>query len=115
MSRTVITAEWLSPLGGSERVVEHLAAALPTARVFTPCAFHGGAPSIDRDRITAAFRRPERLMDRRQVAAAMNAATWPVWGRRLERSADLVLASHHMSSHWTAVYSDVPHLSLIHI
>lgn len=114
MSRTVITAEWLSPLGGSERVVEHLAAALPTARVFTPCAFHGGAPSIDRDRITAAFRRPERLMDRRQVAAAMNAATWPVWGRRLERSADLVLASHHMSSHWTAVYSDVPHLAYVH-
>lgn len=114
MTRTVITAEWLSPLGGSERVVEHLAAALPTARVFTPVAFRDGAPAIPRDRISAAFRRPERLMERREVAAAMNAATWPVVGRTFARTADLVLASHHMSSQWTAAYSDVPHVAYVH-
>lgn len=114
MSRTVITAEWLSPLGGSERVVEHLAATLPQARVFTPVAFRTGAPGIARDRISAAFRRPERMMERREVAAAMNAATWPLWGRTLSRNADLVLASHHMSSQWTACYTDVPHLVYVH-
>lgn len=114
MTRTVITAEWLSPLGGSERVVEHLATTLPQARVFTPVAFREGAPAIERDRIGAAFRRPERLMARREAAAVMNAATWPIWGRMLSHSADLVLASHHMSSHWTAVYSDVPHLAYVH-
>lgn len=111
---TVITAEWLSPLGGSERVVERLADAFPDARVFTPVAFAEGAPSIRRDRIDAAFRRPERLMARREAAAAMNAVTWPVWGRRLDRRADLVVASHHMSSHWTAAFSDVPHAVYVH-
>ncbi|MBF4162533.1 glycosyltransferase [Nocardioides acrostichi] len=114
MSRTLITAEWLSPLGGSERVVEHLAATLPDARVFAPVVFADGAPSIDRSRIGAAFRRPERLMARREAAAAMNAATWPTWGRTLDRRADLVIASHHMSSHWTACYSDVPHVAYVH-
>lgn len=112
--RTWITAEWLSETGGSERVVERLAAALPDAQVFTPVAFAGGAPSIARDRVHAAFRRPESLMRRREAAAAMNAVTWPTWGRTLDRRADLVLASHHMSSHWTAVYSDVPHVSYVH-
>lgn len=114
MSRTFITAEWLSPLGGSERVVERLADAFPHARVFTPVAFADGAPGIARDRITGAFRHPERLMTRREAAAAMNVVTWPVWGRSLDRRADLVIASHHMSSHWTAVYSDVPHAVYVH-
>lgn len=112
--RTFITAEWLSETGGSERVVEQLAAALPRASVFTPVAFAHGAPSIDRSRIHAAFRHPEPVMRRREAAAAMNAVTWPTWGRTLDRRADLVLASHHMSSHWTAIYSDVPHLSYVH-
>ena len=114
MSRTFITAEWLSPLGGSERVVERLADAFPEARIFTPVAFADGAPGIARERIGAAFRRPERLMARREAAAAMNAVTWPTWGRSLDRRADLVIASHHMSSHWTAVYSDVPHAAYVH-
>lgn len=114
MSRTVITAEWLSPLGGSERVVERLADAFPDARVFTPVAFADGAPGIARDRISAAFRRPERLMARREVAAAMNAVTWPAWGRGLDRRADLVISSHHMSSQWTSVYSEVPHAVYVH-
>ncbi len=113
-ARTWITAEWLSETGGSERVVERLAAAMPQAKVFTPVAFAGGAPSIARERIHAGFRRPESLMRRREAAAAMNAVTWPTWGRTLDRKADLVVASHHMSSHWTAVYSDVPHVSYVH-
>lgn len=112
--RTVITAEWLSPVGGSERVVEHLATTIPEARVFTPVAFATGAPGIDRDRIDAAFRRPRKLMSHRQTAALMNAATWPVWGRAMERRADLVVASHHMASQWTAAYSDVPHVAYVH-
>ena len=112
--RTWITAEWLSETGGSERVVERLAAAMPDAQVYTPVAFAQGAPSIARDRIHAGFRRPEALMRRREAAAAMNAASWPTWGRTLGRKADLVVASHHMSSHWTAVYSDVPHVSYVH-
>lgn len=112
--RTYITAEWLSETGGSERVVEELAAALPQARVFTPVAFERGAPAIDRARIHAAFRHPEPLMRRREAAAAMNAVTWPTWGRTLAGKCDLVLASHHMSSHWTAIYSDVPHLAYVH-
>ncbi len=113
-ARTWITAEWLSETGGSERVVERLAAAMPEAQVYTPVAFARGAPSIARDRIHAAFRRPEPLMRRREAAAAMNAVSWPTWGRTLDRKADLVVASHHMSSHWTAVYSDVPHVSYVH-
>jgi len=112
--RTWITAEWLSETGGSERVVERLAAAMPTAEVYTPVAFAQGAPSIARERIHAGFRRPESLMRRREAAAAMNAVSWPTWGRTLDRKADLVVASHHMSSHWTAVYSDVPHVSYVH-
>ena len=112
--RTWITAEWLSETGGSERVVERLAAAMPRAEVFTPVAFAQGAPSIARERIHATFRRPESLMRRREAAAAMNAASWPTWGRILDRKADLVVASHHMSSHWTAVYSEVPHVSYVH-
>lgn len=113
-ARTWITAEWLSETGGSERVVERLAAAMPDAQVFTPVAFAEGAPSIARERIHATFRRPEALMRRREAAAAMNAVSWPTWGRTLDRKADLVVASHHMSSHWTAVYSDVPHVSYVH-
>ncbi len=113
-ARTWITAEWLSETGGSERVVERLAAAMPQAEVFTPVAFARGAPSIARERIHAGFRRPESLMRRREAAAAMNAVTWPTWGRTLDRKADLVVASHHMSSHWTAAYSDVPHVSYVH-
>jgi glycosyltransferase involved in cell wall biosynthesis len=112
--RTWITAEWLSRTGGSERVVEHLAAVLPEARVFSPVVFEGAAPTIDPARIHAAFRRPERLMERRQVAALMNAAVWPAWGRGLDRRADLVVASHHLASQWTSVYSDVPHVSYVH-
>ncbi|MDN4173611.1 glycosyltransferase [Nocardioides sp. SOB77] len=112
--RTVITAEWLSPVGGSERVVEHLAEAFPEARVFSPVVFAAGAPGIDATRVSAAFRRPERLMQHRQVAAAMNVAAWPVFARTLDRSADLVVASHHLASHWTAVWSDVPHVSYVH-
>lgn len=112
--RTWVTAEWLSPTGGSERVVERLAEILPDAHVFTPVLFAQGAPSIDRARISAAFRRPESLMARRQVAAAMNAAAWPIWGRGLDRRADLVLASHHLASQWTAVHSDVPHAAYVH-
>lgn len=114
MTRTWITAEWLSPTGGSERVVEQLAAAIPQARVFSPVVFAAGAPAIDRARISAAFRRPESLMQRRQVAALMNVGTWPVWGRRLDRRADVVLASHHLASQWTSVYSSVPHLAYVH-
>ena len=113
-ARTWITAEWLSETGGSERVVERLAAAMPQAQVYTPVAFAQGAPSIARDRIHAGFRRPESLMRRREAAAAMNAVSWPTWGRTLSRKADLVVASHHMSSHWTAAYSDVPHVSYVH-
>lgn len=112
--RTWITAEWLSPTGGSERVVEHLAATLPEAGVFTPIAFAAGAPGIDRARIRAAVRRPERLMSRREAAALVNAATWPAWGRRMERRADLVVASHHLASQWSAAYSDVPHVAYVH-
>ncbi|CAN5143348.1 glycosyltransferase [soil metagenome] len=112
--RTWITAEWLSQTGGSERVVERLAAAMPQAEVFTPVAFAQGAPSIARERIHATFRCPESLMRRREAAAAMNAVSWPTWGRTLDRRADLVVASHHMSSHWTAVYSDVPHVAYVH-
>ncbi len=113
-ARTWITAEWLSETGGSERVVEHLAATMPYAQVYTPVAFARGVPSIARERIHAGFRHPEPLMRRREAAAAMNAVSWPTWGRTLDRKADLVVASHHMSSHWTAVYSDVPHVSYVH-
>lgn len=114
MSRIWITAEWLSPTGGSERVVEHLAAAFPDAQVYSPVVFAAGVPSIDRRRIHGGVRRPESLLAKRQAAAAINAASWPIRGRRLGRDADAVISSHHMASQWTASYSDVPHVAYVH-
>lgn len=113
-ARVWITGEWLSPTGGSERVIEHLAATFPDARVYSPVVFSAGVPSIERSRIHAGFRRPESLMAKRQAAAAMNAASWPVFGRTLHRKADVVIASHHMASQWTAACSEVPHVSYVH-
>lgn len=110
--RTWITAEWLTAVGGAERVVKHLADMMPSAGVFTPLLHEQGAPGVDDIRIKALV--SPRSAVRQQLGVVLNVATWREWGRRIDRRVNLVVASHHLASQWSAAYSDVPHAAYVH-
>lgn len=110
---TLIVAEWLAAVGGAERVIEQIALTCPDSRVVTVASEAGALPLLPVGSVRALVEGPEWLVGRRSMLAGLNMVLWP--GRRITSAdADLVISSHHLGSHWTALRSEVPHLSYVH-
>lgn len=110
--KIALVHEWVAARAGSEKVFEQLAAALPSADLFTLSAAPGVELNVGKRSIQTSFLDNPYLRDRRGLTLPIMPLSWAALG--VEKY-DVVVTSHHAFAHSNRLVRNTGlHLAYVH-